>query len=870
MNKTEAIKEFLNQQDNASPVAKLYTADMEVQVNVKPGKLIQKTNTVGRRFQTFINEQGETWKPFRIPWNAKENPTYTDSAVTFNLSTYAQAIGMTGWNWAEERSKWVGFDFDSITNHAKGLSNEELNQIYNRLTDIEWVTIYSSTSGAGYHIYVFLDNSPHIQNHTDHAAMARAILSKLSGICSFALNDKVDICGGILWVWKDQAKGFNLLKQGSKLDARTVYDWQDHRDAIRIRGKRATKLKKTSAWETLNSSAKRIELDEEHIQLLKWLDEKQKMHWWDADHWMLVCHTHDLKEAHTELKFKGIFETLATGRDSGVDQNCFAFPLSNGAWIVRRHSLGCEEARTWRTDRSGWTYTLYNRLLSIDIACHLFGIEDVRDSFNYKNLSDCLDTLRLMGIEVELHQAYHKRQATIKDVGHNKILVTFRADEDDSDIDGWFKKKKVWQRVFDLPTPDLEDFTVDHLVRHVIANDKDAGWYTSSNGSWIFEPKSNIADVLISKGIKSTTVTGLLGKSISEPWRLVNYPFREEYPGDRQWNKAAAQLIDARPGDHPHWDKILEHIGSALKCEEDEWCIENGITEGAIYLQLWLASLIQYPTEPLPYLFFYGPQNSGKSIFHEAFRLLVQNGVCRADIAITSPSHFNAEIEGAVLCVVEEINLQANKVAYEKIKDWVTSRTISIHRKGQTPYDVANTSHWVQCSNDAGYCPIFYGDTRILMCYVGEIVDPIPKHKLITSLEEEAPHFLDTLLTLELPDPVDRLRIPVIETDDKQMQAEINKSPLLVYIDGALHDVPGQSILFSDFCDRFRDWLSSGERAYWSNRRVVMHMPPSIIRGKMGEYNETYIANKSFNKEDATLEKLYYRKGRLIRGNNPV
>jgi len=223
MNKTEAIKDFLTKQNNASPVAKYYNKDMEVKLDVIVGKLVR----AGIGNHVFSNDK-ETWESYRIPWNAKDNPTYTDSLQTFSLNNYTQAIGMTGWNWSEQRSCWVGFDFDSIINHKGGLSNEELNIIFNSLLDIPWVTIYTSTSGLGYHIYVFIENSPVITNSTDHAAFARAILSKLDDLCPFKLTEKVDICGGNLWVWKrGRDTGFALLKSGVKLDGNKIYNWAD-------------------------------------------------------------------------------------------------------------------------------------------------------------------------------------------------------------------------------------------------------------------------------------------------------------------------------------------------------------------------------------------------------------------------------------------------------------------------------------------------------------------------------------------------------------------------------------------------------------------------------------------------------------------
>jgi hypothetical protein len=448
MKKTEAVKEFLAAQENASDVAQLYCHNMEVQVNVKPSpKIVTKLSSAGKRFQAYTDGE-ETWKHFRIPWNAKANPTYSDGNLTFSTKHF-QAIGMTGWNWAEKKAEWVGFDFDSIASHQKGLTDEQLKEIFERVKSIDWVSVYTSTSGRGYHLYVFIQNSPELATHTDHAAFARAILSKLSGLCGFPLSERVDVAGGILWVWKEEAKGFKQLREGKPLDGSTILDWESHRSATRIRGRRSTNLSKESAWQSLNNSIRRIELEPDHLQLLKFLDEKHCLHWWDADHWMLVAHTFDLKEAHNELGFQGFFDTVSTGKEQGQDQNCFAFPLMGGAWVIRRHSPGTTEHSSWRNDRSGWTYCYYNRLPSVNVAASLYGIEGKADTYNFKQLTDCLRSVECLGIDLDpLDAHYLNREAHIKELSDSKILIQFAATDHDPDIEGWFKKKRFWKRLF--------------------------------------------------------------------------------------------------------------------------------------------------------------------------------------------------------------------------------------------------------------------------------------------------------------------------------------------------------------------------------------------------------------------------------------
>lgn len=162
-----------------------------------------------------------------------------------------------------------------------------------------------------------------------------------------------------------------------------------------------------------------------------------------------------------------------------------------------------------------------------------------------------------------------------------------------------------------------------------------------------------------------------------KPWTLVIRPFQPEYPGDRQWNRKAPQFVyppstDSDNLSFPHWNLIFNHIGEGLNhaVSRNEWCRSNGIKTGADYLKCWVASVFQFPLEPLPYLFLYSEeQSTGKSIFHEALELLVSCGVVRADNALINPTGFNAELENAVICVVEETNLRANRDAKNRIKD---------------------------------------------------------------------------------------------------------------------------------------------------------------------------------------------------------
>src|SRR4051794_40888350 len=123
---SESIRNFLLAQksgvNNPEMLDLACQPGMEIQLNVAgEGDPIE-----GR---PFTWDDGEyVHHHIRIPKSAGTTPHFHDYDLKFPPDLYAESIGITGYQWTEQRSICVGFDFDAITGHAPGIgiSQQEL------------------------------------------------------------------------------------------------------------------------------------------------------------------------------------------------------------------------------------------------------------------------------------------------------------------------------------------------------------------------------------------------------------------------------------------------------------------------------------------------------------------------------------------------------------------------------------------------------------------------------------------------------------------------------------------------------------------------------------------------------------------------
>lgn len=854
----DAIPAFLNAV--ARPhMAALYTPSMEVQVIVRraDGEPV-RTEFRGREHLAYTNGT-VTWSPIRIPRHAATEPEFNlDTRMRYPLDLYAQGIGMTGYDWEHKVSRYVAFDFDSVINHKKGLGIEELERVHTLCCEIPWVTVLRSTGGHGYHMYVHIDGLDGIANHTEHAAVARAILAKMSALAGFDFSCAVDALGGNMWIWheKQTASSYEIVKEGCMLPASEVpQNWRAHiavvsrrstRTAIRIRGSEA----EGSDVENYTAQRVAVPLDEEHRTVIQALEGTQS--WWDSDHHILITHTSQLAHVHATKGLRGLFSTIATGKLGGADHNCFCSPMPNGEWAVRRYGKGIEETEVWFQDANGWTTTYYNRDPDIRTAAIAYsGVETEKRGFVFPTAKSMLEAIQHFGTRLDVPEHVQHRQATIKEHKDGRLIVKINRNADDSPtlLSGWEQSKdKTWTKIVAAarraPTHrDVGNF--DNVVRHIVSEQRaDLGWMLNSNDMFRREPIHHVKVALRSLGHSAADVETIVGRATLNPWVIVNKPFQPEYPGGREWNPYAPQFAFTPSTDHdllsyPTWTRVLNHVGRGLDAavSDNQWCRDNGILTGADYLKCWIASCFQNPTEPTPYLFFFGPQNTGKTVFHESLQLLLSAGYVSAKQALQSRDGFNGELQHAVICSIEEIDLRRNAEAYNRIKDWVTAHTISIHPKHGTPELYINTTHWIQCANDRNYCHIMPGDTRIVVAQVHPIPqsDFLPRRDLDALLRAEAPDFLAEVLRLEIPRSNDRLALPAIMTNAKREMENNNKGVVQRWLDDCVTYSAGSVVTLEEAYRSFINWADPMEAARYSKQKFTSEIPPEVHpKGRIG------------------------------------
>lgn len=776
--------------------------NMEVQVNVAPG---EGEPVPGKR-STYTDGVNE-WVSFRIPRNADSTPEFRDWNIKFPLDLHAEAIGSTGWDWKARRSRWVGFDFDAITGHAAGIgvADEQLDKVRAAAERLDYVESRKSTGGAGLHLYVMFEDSPafNTANHTEHAALGRYILGLMSRDCDFDFSQQIDACGGNLWIWHRKAnktnEGLKLIKAGEPFPASKLSDgWRSH---IAVARRERAKVQlgddvDLDVFEQLAQPYMPVSRDAKHRQIMEEIAKLGIVANWQNDYHCFQTHTIGFKrliERRDELGLVGVFDTLSDGTDLRTP-NCYGFLLPNGGFKLYRFKTN-REAATWERGQSE-AYCSFNVRPSLKLVAKATeGTETLSGGVRYDTLQAAADAAKALGGELSVDDAFQNRKATVTQ-SKDKLCIQVKRDEDDPRLPGWDAEKKgVWTKVIDVEPPAVDHAQCESIVRAMAdVQGNSAGWAIKNRkGEWEGADVGTVKRVLQSTGLTREEAEIRMGAIERNRMKLTNIPFQPDYPAPNVWNRGAAQLkyppaprSEDNESRHQTWNQVLDHAGADLTpyLRELTWARQAGITTGGLYHRAWIACAIRYPFRPLPYLFAFGVENSGKSILWELWQFLITAGIAKADRVLRSANEFNGELAGAIVCAVEERDV-SDPAALARIKDLVTSPWLSIRMMRRDVFQVRNMSHWIQVANDKKFCPTFPDDTRITAFEVHKLEDAeghsteIKKEVLEERLAAEAPYFLRTILDMELPPSTGRLRLPVVETRHKSTGINSDKERFL-------------------------------------------------------------------------------------------
>ncbi len=715
---------------------------------------------------------------------------------TFPPEDYFEAIGISGLDVERNVAYAVGYDFDSILNHdeARGLTEQQLADLLAALKKLPYVEIRRSTSGNGYHVWVWfpVTDLPQVHNRIEMRALARAVLQRMSLDTGYRFEGDVDHLGDILWICARRATAENGGLSLVQAAASPLEDWPrdflDHVDVI-TRKRRRTRLRGANvadadAIDAATNDRPRDCLEPKHREFLKCYAKSGYAGYWNEDHNCFVCHTQGIAETLKQVQLPGLFETSSNGNDPDKP-NCWMYPLSDAAWRAFRFSHGTDEAPTWELSRNGWRTCVIGRTPSLSQLAAKFNGKKTSKGVAFLSAEDATNALLQLGASIDLPTWFERRPITIKQVPRG-LEADFPYEEGDAGGDngltanerGWFRppRSTAWRKFIEIEVelshPDYHSLA-DDVVRSVCHQGEHIGLFTHTEAGWNQQILSMVKPRMSHEGITGGLQNDVLGWCDKYPYLRTARPFQPEYPGNREWNKDGTKLLflpAIADGETPMWDKILAHLGRGLDEALDPWCQEHGIEMGADYLRYWIANLIRFPERRLPMLAVYSPENkTGKSLLHEAPAILFdEKGYIFATKAIKNKSGFDGELHGKVLCALEEINLTESADFYANLKKLITSHRADFTFKKENTFMDTNFTHWIMTTNHREYIPIELHDERIILWEVTPFEgDEIPKPQLLDMLRKEAPQFLRKLFALDLSDIAGRVTLPVLMTSEK-------------------------------------------------------------------------------------------------------
>jgi hypothetical protein len=159
--------------------------------------------------------------------------------------------------------------------------------------------------------------------------------------------------------------------------------------------------------------------------------------------------------------------------------------------------------------------------------------------------------------------------------------------------------------------------------------------------------------------------------------------------------------IDPVQGD---WSLLRAHLENVI-CAGDQAMFK--------WFMTYFAHMFQHPGVKIPVaVVIRGKKGAGKSIVFDYFRLLMSRYMTKIADGKRALGNFNSRNETCILALLEEAFWAGDMSKESILKDWITSPTQQIERKGVEPYDAANYMRVVMLSNEGWVVPASHDERR--------------------------------------------------------------------------------------------------------------------------------------------------------------
>jgi hypothetical protein len=694
----------------------------------------------------------------RIPadGNAEEGgPRDNDGPVDFHPELISH-WGTTWWNWRDGQTEAVFLEYD----HGHGphaLDDAGIAQTDQWASRLPYVVVCTSKGGKGRHWLGLLEKPLPAKTRKEHIRNCRWVRDRVLADLGVTELPTCAAPGSMQHIWHHAPKagGFRLLKPATS------------RLAIDPPPPETEAEKKASAKAKQDGPA---DWDKTHKGVFATMEAAG----WPVIHKkrdgqpMVQLHSAGLLHDFRTNRRAGRYSTLSQGHDKSKP-NAYAFPRENGGLAVYRFQVE-EETDDWRVTDKGDLLCLYNVPVSFREAVKTCGGFDRRGNAIVK---DADEAFRLLGVNLAIPEALKGREVTLRR-GGSTLFVSIPGTKEEN-APGWKYHRKNWE--YDLPNalPEMPVNMYEDRLRYTSDKHKGKSWTMKDDrGGWLDVSESGAKTWLTGFGLGKYDVAEVMQFHLERNHQLVQIPFAEEDQPGRVWNRFGAKRVQEAPGEFPAIRAILEHVGKNLTpvVRQDAWCQEHRIATGAEYLALWAAVMFRHPERRLPGLFMWSEiQSIGKSTYGRMLSRGFQDAHGWTELRKElTRDDFNDRMRGAALCLLEEVDLSANFAAYQLVKNYIDNPSITIRGIYVKAETERNYTHFIHTANYRNFCPIYPGDTRIVMWRVDPYEGPDLDWTgtLCAIVDGQMPAFLHHLLKLELPPSSGRLYLPILDTEDRR------------------------------------------------------------------------------------------------------